>query len=70
MEERSETKRTTTTDSTFSDYMAKPAVKEQEMEWQKIAREKASGEKIKEVIFRIWETDVKQKIAEPSIRYL
>lgn len=29
--------------------MAKPLVKDEEMDWQKLAREKSSGEKIKEV---------------------
>lgn len=51
LEERVDSKHSILHESKFGDYMAKPVTKEpQEMDWQRIAREKASsGDKIKEV---------------------
>lgn len=54
LEERIDSKHSVIHESKFGDYMARPVVKEQEMEWQKLAREKASGEKIKAVRPRMY----------------
>lgn len=36
-------------ESKFGEYMAKPIEKGEDLEWQKLARQKKAGEKIKEV---------------------
>ena len=49
LEERIDSKHSVMHESKFGEYMARPVVKDEEVEWQRIAREKASGDKIKEV---------------------
>ena len=40
-------------ESKFGEYMAKPMDKNEELEWQKVAKQKNAGEKIKEVGCRL-----------------
>lgn len=48
-EEKIDSDRSILHESKFGEYMAKPLDKTEETEWQKLARQKKAGEKIKEV---------------------